>query len=301
MIRKIGLISALMLIPFVLTSFVSVLCADTMPAGFEFIVVSHRGAGYLAPENTLSSFQLGWKMGTIPEADIRTTSDGVIVTFHDNDFRRLAPSAPEDIKPKSIKDLSWSVVSTLDVGQYLGEKYKGQRIARLDEVFDEMRGHPDRWLYLDVKDVSLERMAKMARSRGIENQLILATTNYKDIRAWKKMLPTSGTLLWMGAQESALRKRVAELRRANFADLTQFQIHVHVGDLNSAEPFSPSSAFLREVAREVKSKGILYSTWVRGSDNPDAYRKLLDVGFDSFSSDDPHVALKVMREHYAAR
>lgn len=291
----------LMLLSFLVCLCTGILAADTMPAGFQFIVVSHRGAGYLAPENTISSFQLGWKMGTIPEADIRTTSDGVIVTFHDNNFHRLGPGAPEEIKSKSIKDLSWATVSTLDVGEYLGAEHRGQRVARLDEVFDEMKGRPERWLYLDIKDVSLERMAKMALQRGIENQLILASTDYRHIRQWKKMLPTSGTLLWMGGEESALRKRIDEVRKTDFADITQFQIHVNVGDLNSADPFSPRSAFLSEVAKEIKSRGILYSTWVRGSDDPEAYRKLLDVGFNSFSSDDPQVALKVMRDHIDLR
>ncbi len=301
MISGFRFLSLFMFLSFLLCLSIGLLSADTMPAGFQFIVVSHRGAGFLAPENTISSFQLGWKMGTIPEADIRTTSDGVIVTFHDNNLSRLAPGAPQEIKSKSIKDLSWATVSTLDVGEYLGPEYRGQRVARLDEVFDEMKGHPDRWLYLDIKDVSLQRMAKMALQRGIENQLILASTNYRHIREWRKMLPTSGTLLWMGGEESALKKRIDDLRKVDFADITQFQIHVDVGDLTSTNPFSPRSAFLSEVAKEIKSRGILYSTWVRGSANPDAYRKLLDVGFNSFSSDDPHVALKVMREHIASR
>src|SRR3954468_7135924 len=51
----------------------------------KFIIQSHRGAGELAEENTLAAFELGWKLGTYPEADIRTTKDGVIVAFHDND------------------------------------------------------------------------------------------------------------------------------------------------------------------------------------------------------------------------
>src|SRR6188472_834017 len=52
----------------------------------KFVIQSHRGAGELAPENTIEAFELGWKLGTIPESDIRTTRDGVIVTFHDNNF-----------------------------------------------------------------------------------------------------------------------------------------------------------------------------------------------------------------------
>ena len=39
----------------------------------DFILQSHRGAGDLAPENTLASFQLAWSLHTWPEADLRTT------------------------------------------------------------------------------------------------------------------------------------------------------------------------------------------------------------------------------------
>src|SRR5437868_10948362 len=43
----------------------------------KFIVQAHRGAGELAEENTLEAFELGWKLGCIPESDLRTTKDGV--------------------------------------------------------------------------------------------------------------------------------------------------------------------------------------------------------------------------------
>src|SRR4051812_23462640 len=55
----------------------------------KFVVQAHRGAGVLAPENTIAAFELGWKLHCVPEADVRTTSDGVIVAFHDNNFARV--------------------------------------------------------------------------------------------------------------------------------------------------------------------------------------------------------------------
>ncbi|MEY3895224.1 MAG: Glycerophosphoryl diester phosphodiesterase, partial [Verrucomicrobiota bacterium] len=41
----------------------------------DFVIQSHRGAGELVPENTIEAFELGWKLGTYPEADLRTTKD----------------------------------------------------------------------------------------------------------------------------------------------------------------------------------------------------------------------------------
>ena len=32
----------------------------------QFIIQSHRGAGELAPENTIEAFELGWSLGTYP-------------------------------------------------------------------------------------------------------------------------------------------------------------------------------------------------------------------------------------------
>lgn len=273
--------------------------ASERPQGAAFIIQSHRGAGNLAPENTIQSFELAWKIGTVPEADVRATTDGVIVAFHDNDLKRLAPGASADILPKSVNALPWSVVSKLDVGSYKGERYKNERVARISDVFDAMKGHPERWLYLDVKEVPLAKMADLARERGIDKQLILASTKYEHHHQWKKLLPNSKTLLWMGAKETTLRQRLAELHKAGFADITQLQIHVNVGDLTAAEPFDPSLAFLDEVKRELGARGILFQVLVKGSDNPLAYRKLMDLGVESFATDDPLVTLKVMREHAA--
>ena len=82
----------------------------------EFTVQSHRGAGKLAPENTVEAFQLAWKLGTVPEADLRTTKDDVIVAFHDTNFKRLVKNAGPELKTKGIEDLDWADVQRLDVG-----------------------------------------------------------------------------------------------------------------------------------------------------------------------------------------
>ncbi len=273
------------------------LLAANRPEGAQFVIQSHRGAGNLVPENTLMSFKLAWHIGTVPEADVRATADGVIVAFHDNNLKRLAPEADPAILDKSVNDLDWSVVSSLDVGCYKGTKYKDLHIPKIAEVLDQMRGQPERWLYMDVKKLPLDKLADLVRERGVDRQVVLASTKYDDLRTWKKLLPDSNTLLWMGENEPRLKERMAELRKTGFADLTQLQIHVRVGNLSTDDPFAPSSAFLREVGREVKARGILFQVLVIGSDDPRAYRKLMDLGAESFATDDPLVTLEVMREH----
>ncbi|MBP5620428.1 MAG: hypothetical protein J6X44_00280, partial [Thermoguttaceae bacterium] len=66
----------------------------------EMVVMGHRGMGNEAPEGTLETFKLAWAAGVCPEADVRTTKDGVIVSLHDDNFARLMPGAPDEIKNK---------------------------------------------------------------------------------------------------------------------------------------------------------------------------------------------------------
>ena len=51
----------------------------------KFLFVGHRGASYLAPENTLASINLVWKIGAdAAECDVMLTSDNRVVVIYDD-------------------------------------------------------------------------------------------------------------------------------------------------------------------------------------------------------------------------
>ncbi|MEA3207431.1 MAG: glycerophosphoryl diester phosphodiesterase [Chthoniobacter sp.] len=118
------------------------------------MVQSHRGAGVLAEESTIEAFELGWKLGTYPESDLRATKDGVIVSFHDDNFGRVVKDASPESKKKGVKDLTWAELSQLDVGSWKGEQFKGRRVLTMATVFEIMRAHPERHIYMDVNSFS---------------------------------------------------------------------------------------------------------------------------------------------------
>src|SRR4026209_2463996 len=99
----------------------------------KFIIQSHRGAGELAPENTIEAFELGWKLGTYPEADVRTTKDGVIVAFHDANFARVVKDVSPEMKKKGVADITFEELGNLDVGAWKGDQFAGRRVSRLSE------------------------------------------------------------------------------------------------------------------------------------------------------------------------
>jgi glycerophosphoryl diester phosphodiesterase len=259
----------------------------------HFIVQSHRGAGDLMPENSVEAFALSWKLGAVPEADLRTTSDGVIVAFHDNDFRRILPNAPAERQKLGIGDLSWAEVAALDIGAWKGEKFAGQRVPRLSSICQLLAIDRTRRVYIDIKNVDLEQLAR--ETGAVNDRLILASTDYALIRHWKRLAPQSPTILWMGGTEEALAKRLEELRKTHFEAVNQLQIHVHAA---ADGTLAPSPEFLRRTGSELREHGILFQVLPWQSKDAAVYRRLLELGVASFATDYPDVVMRAVREYY---
>ncbi len=273
----------------------------------DFIIQSHRGAGELSTDNTLEAFTLGWQLHTVPEADVNTTKDGVIIAFHDKDLARVVKDLPAIWKDKLIKDLTYDELRTLDVGSWKGDEFAGHRIPRLSDVFALMRGKPERLLYLDIKQVDVAQLADEVRAAGVEPQVILAAPKHETILEWKRLVPGSQTLLWMSGTEKTKRERFEALKATGFEGITQLQIHVRLPgdaqatDIQPGEPFTPSRAFLIEAGVELAKRGILVQTLPYGATDPAIYTTLLDLGFASFATDPPKVTKQAVAEYYRAK
>jgi glycerophosphoryl diester phosphodiesterase len=261
----------------------------------KITVQAHRGAGDLAPEGSLEAFELGWKLGCVPEADLRLTKDGVIVSFHDDNFARILPNAPNEMKRKGVVDLPFKEVKLLDIGSFRGERFAGQKVLSLAEMVEILKAHPQRSLYLDIKKVDFRQLA--AETIGVHRQLILASTRYEELRRWKQVAPKSKTLHWMGGTQEQLAKRLDALRAVNFAGIDQLQIHVNT---SKEGIFSPSEEFLRETGHELRTYGILFQVLPRGQKDAKILHRLLDLGCASFATDYPDTTMEAIREYYRA-
>ena len=262
----------------------------------EVMVQSHRGAGALSPENSLEAFDIAWKLDTIPEADLRTSRDGVIVAFHDNDFQRILPTAPPQRRKQGVADLAWDELKQLDIGAWKGPAFAGQRIPRMTDVYEILRRHPERKFYIDIKNVDLEQLAR--ESQAVHEQLILASTKYDVIRTWKRLAPDSATLHWMGGDEAELAGRLAALRKQGFADVTQLQIHVRTG---KDGVWTPGPKFLLETGAELRKHGILFQALAWDHKDPEIHWQLMDLGVASFATDYPDVVMQAIRDYYARK
>ncbi|MDR2704691.1 MAG: hypothetical protein LBC02_02825 [Planctomycetaceae bacterium] len=259
----------------------------------EFMIQSHRGAGNLAPENSLEAFEIAWSWTTIPEADLRLTKDGNIVAFHDNNFKRILPNASEEMKNKGVADLPLREVKNLDIGAWKGEQFSGQRIATLREICEVLKKHPKRKVYIDIKKIDFEQLAR--ETEHVHPQLILASTNYEEIKLWKKLAPKSLTLHWMGGTEEKLTERLAQLEKVKFEAVDQLQIHVNI---DKEGQFSPSDNFLRNTGERLRKYNVLFQTLPWNGSDPKVYQHLLDLGVASFATDFPDTTVNAVRKYY---
>ena len=110
------------------------------------LIIGHRGASAVAPENTMAAFReaIAVKADGI-EFDVRLTRDGVPVVIHDSTLRRTGGVN------KLVADLSWQELSQIDVGSWFkGGTFANETVPSLVELFELFQSNDAR-LYLEMK------------------------------------------------------------------------------------------------------------------------------------------------------
>jgi len=160
-----------------------------IPEPGRVLVIGHRGAEALAPENTWPSFQIGTQAGAdLLEIDVQLTRDGLAICFHDFTLE------PKFRDSRWVRDLAWDELRGLDVGSWFGPAFAGERIPRLADVLDWARGRVG--LQVDLKhgfeaadDDRLERtVLKLIEQAGVADQVVISSWDevaLARVRAWR--------------------------------------------------------------------------------------------------------------------
>jgi glycerophosphoryl diester phosphodiesterase len=98
--------------------------------------IAHRGAGKLAPENTLAAMRAGADHGyRMFEFDVKLSADREPFLLHDATLERTTSGkGPAD-------SLTMAALGRLDAGAWLGAEFAGERIPTLAEVSDWLLGN----------------------------------------------------------------------------------------------------------------------------------------------------------------
>jgi len=129
-------------------------------------VIAHRGAHQGIPENSLPAYQKAIDLGCdFVEIDVRTTKDGKFVSVHNSNIDSYVAG-----KTGTVRSLTLAELKALDIGEKLGEEWKGTRIPEFEEILQLCKRKIG--IYLDLKDAAIPELMAIIRKYDMENDVL---------------------------------------------------------------------------------------------------------------------------------
>ena len=153
-------------------------------------IIAHRGASYLAPENTLTAFKKAMEIGADGvEMDVQQTIDAGLVIHHD-----YMIDLHTDISGK-IYDMTMGDLKELDFGSWKDAIFQDEKIATLQEAMELCRQMPGCTVHLELKSTMdndpdfVPRVLEVLQQTEMVEQVILVSFNHALLRQAKQLLP----------------------------------------------------------------------------------------------------------------
>mgnify|MGYP000845365246 FL=1 len=239
------------------------------------IGLAHRGGGREAPENSLTAFRNAADIGfEYFETDVRATSDGKVMVFHDANLNRVTDRVGR------ISALPYSEVRRAKVGG-------SDRVLRLEELLEEF---DDKYINIDVKDDhTVEPFVRLIKQKKVGDRICVGSFSALRVRAIRSALGNS-------AASSLTPPEVATLMAAS--RMGPFSRFAEIGLPSNAQcvqvPVSQSGVpiITRSFVQTAHRRGLVVHAWTI-DDEPTMVR-LLEMGVDGIVTDRPTLLQSVL-------
>jgi glycerophosphoryl diester phosphodiesterase len=149
------------------------------------LILGHRGAAAVAPENTIAAFARAMSDGADGiEFDVRLSRDGGVVVIHDASLKRTG------LVNRLVSELTAQELQQIDVGSWFdktdSKTYAGERIPLLTDVFDLFRPN-DGLLYVEMKCEPNEgatlaaEVVRLTRDSGVAERVVVESFDHAAI------------------------------------------------------------------------------------------------------------------------
>ncbi|MFE4195883.1 glycerophosphodiester phosphodiesterase [Paenarthrobacter sp. NPDC056912] len=237
------------------------------------LAFAHRGFSLDGLENSMAAFRAAVELGTVHlETDVHTTSDGVLLVFHDSSLDRVTDSVGR------IAELSAAQVAKARIGGL-------EPVPVFSELVSSL---PDARLNLDVKDWnSVGPVAAAIEKYGIHQRVLVTSFSDRRRRAVLKRL-SRRVASSAGSSLTALFALLGPvlpgpLARKLLADVDVFQVPVRYGRFPVVTP---------GFVRRAHGLGLQVHVWT--INDPAEMERLLELGVDGIVSDRLDLLKEVM-------
>jgi len=242
----------------------------------DFIVIRHRGASTLAPENTLSSVDaaLKFKPARI-EIDVQQTSDGIVILMHDNTLDRTTNGSG------LIKEKDFLEISKLDAGSWFSESFKNEKIPTLESVLELIDGKCQ--LVIEIKKGSeyypdIEKnILNIIKKKGAEKWVMIHSFDYNVLERVHNLNPKIALQkLFIGNFKFTpyvFSDKAENLNISNYPYITEYSLNYIFAN--------------RGIIEFLKSNGKKVNVWT--VNDIEKANELISIGIDGIFTDNPNL------------
>lgn len=226
------------------------------------LVIGHRGAAALAPENTLRSFEAALALGVDQvETDVQVTADGYLVCIHDDTVDRTT----NGVGP--VSSFTLAEIKGFDAGE-------GERIPTLEEVLSEVRGRAILQIELKGEGTVEPTLQTLETARIRPDEVVLLCFDPMRLQRVRELRPDLPTCLLFGSA---------------VADAPE-----QAGALGAQSLSIRFDCLSEEMSLRARERGLGVHVWTPNS--REAFSSLLDAGIDGIATDHPDILLELLRE-----
>jgi glycerophosphoryl diester phosphodiesterase len=181
--------------------------AQEAAKGTSIQYLAHRGASYLAPENTLASIQLAWELGAdAAECDIMLSADKRVILFHDKNTQKLTG------QNFVVKETPWQQLKSLVVipRESNRPEYQDETIPLLKDVLATIPD--DRMLVIEIKTGPeiLPHLQKVIDSHWKQGSISFIAFDFETIKRAKALYPGI-PCYYLSSVEADLNKHISSI------------------------------------------------------------------------------------------
>lgn len=240
------------------------------------VIFGHRGASAHAPENTIAAFELALvQQADAIELDVKLSADGHVVVIHDSTVDRTTNGTGR------VKDLSLSDLRALDAGSFFSEKFRGEKIPTLNEVFETVGKRTfinvELTNYDTRRDQLVEMVCMLVKKHQLQKRIMFSSFLASNLSKARSYLPdVPGGLL-------ALNGLLGSWARSFGFVFGKYQaLHPYLKDMTQQEALR-----VHRLNRRVH-------VWTVNDEQD--MRRLFGWGVDGIFTDDPQLAVRVRAE-----
>ncbi len=224
------------------------------------LVVGHRGAAAVRPENTISSFVRGVADGAdVIEFDVHLSADDRVVVIHDSTLDRTAVAGRTS---GAVRDLTWPQLQDAELAD-------GERIPTLRDALETITTP----IQLEIKAPAAARpAAELALAAGVADRVTFISFRLEALEAVRALDP--------GLALGVVTSRPTADKLAAVDDLGADMFSVEIPHLD------------RALVAELQRRGVRVCAWTALTESD--VQAAVDGGADLVAADDPRWCRSVL-------